>query len=166
MRTIACVAAAILVGSCNSATSQNTEKGELTLSSANLKVQTKSEFAVQYPKCDEVWKGAKLSPCGREVLKTALKACTSHARQKLGGNPLLIDEYTGDSWQMRAGSMAVRSIEDRGKQMSKQAGYQEPFVFALGNGTNDMEKFYCELDGDMRLSEVVDGGLVPQNPFF
>lgn len=69
----------------------------------------------------------------------------------------LIDEYTGDSWQMRAGRTSVESVEDRIEGLTRGnlgPPYQETFAYALANGTDEIEYVYCTLDENVRLIRV------------
>lgn len=109
--------------------------------------------AVKYPECKKVWDGEKLSACGAEVLRVALQACQSMSG---GSGAAWIDEYTGDSWQIRAGSAAV-SIADRDERMRRAHGppYMETFAYALGNGSTDVGRVLCELSPEMRLVSII-----------
>jgi hypothetical protein len=164
LRFVACISCVALLFSCSSPEPQKDQQSADTAAARSFQAELKREEAelarLVYPKCEQVWKDDKLTPCGAQVLKTALEACQSKARETLEGSPVLIDEYTGDSWQWRAGTLAVASIENRVERMTRSGAYLEPFAYALGNGTDEMKKFYCELGEEMHLKHVTDGGSV------
>ena len=72
------------------------------------------------------------------------------------GAPALLDEYAGDSWQLRAGRNAIRSIDDRVKYMSPDvtSPYYEGFAYALGNGTDSIRQVTCVINSKLRLESV------------
>lgn len=108
---------------------------------------------IEYPTCAEVWDGDRVSTCGKEVFLKALGECRSRATANMGGAPALINEYTGDSWQMRAGSLAVRSDDERADDLRREdTPYIEFYSYARGNGTDDIENVSCTVDDGLRLT--------------
>lgn len=108
---------------------------------------------IAYPACDTVWKGDKLSACGRRVMETSLTNCQSLGAEQLGGSPSLLDEYAGDSWIERAGGKyAVASIDERVDKTRRGALLLETFAYALGNGTDTIRTVTCRMDERLHLT--------------
>ena len=115
-----------------------------------------AQFAkIEYPTCAKPWEGEKLSKCGEAVFRTSMAECGATAQERIGGAAVELDEYAGDSWLMRAGP-AVWSLEKRIQNMHpRSVGPRvESLAYALGNGTDDIAKAYCQLSENLRLQNI------------
>lgn len=118
---------------------------------------------VNYPECAVVWKDNKVTACGRAVFKRSMAACRGRALTWSGahGTPTIIDEYTGDGWQARAG-MASKNDEQRIKlmELASTQSPSESVAATLGNNTSDIQIYYCDLDQSFRLTGIQKGRLI------
>jgi hypothetical protein len=106
--------------------------------------------AVTYPKCDKVWKGEKLSDCGKKRLEVALDACASKVTVGVRLDPL----SAGDSWIGRAGRQSMESVDERAERLRRDGLKIEEISYALANGTRLIKVIRCHLNPEMELTHT------------
>jgi hypothetical protein len=147
---------AFVLSACGSK-SHDKQSGYVDPTAAKYQEQQRKEQAkiasIEYPACPDAWNGDRLSECGARVLKKALTECQVMSR---GPGVAWIDEYTGDSWQWRAGGEAA-SIDERAIRMRRANGpyFMETFAYALGDGTANLGHVTCELSAQMHLTGII-----------
>ena len=144
--------------SCGSESAQEPKAVKVAAAPEVLAVTPKeAEIAkIEYPACEQIWKGSRLSKCGEKSFRKSLSECQTIATRDMEGVPALLDEYAGDSWQMRAGRGAILSVDDRIRSMKPDspAPYFQGFAYALGNGTNSIQNITCTINGKMHLERA------------
>lgn len=111
---------------------------------------------IEYPSCDKPVKKDTATKCGAKTFKVAMSECRSRSIEWAGSSAVL-DEYSGDSWQERAGRGSVLDDETRLKVMSRNSDWASStqyIAIALGNGSDGIQTYACYLDGQLRLKSV------------
>jgi len=111
---------------------------------------------IAYPACKAAVEEGRVTACGKKVFVKSMAECRSRSSDWAPSGSLL-DEYAGDTWQERAGRSSVMNDEDRLAWLARspdQLDWPQVVAVALGNGTDAIQNFACDLDGGLRLKSV------------
>lgn len=98
--------------------------------------------ALDYPECEQIWKGGKLTSCGTRRFVFSMEYC-----DREGGSDYRLDPLSaGDGWINRAGRANMEPFEERAMRMEEGNVIWEGIAYAEGNGTNSIKIVSCQMD--------------------
>jgi hypothetical protein len=160
------IGAATMLAACGSDPVENAEAESTDpVQQSYARVARRGINEIAYPACSASWSGDSITPCGRKVFVKTMDECRTRARfwQNVGE---LLDEYSGDSWQRAAGQYATANDDARIKALSPNVardGDVQTVAFAVGQGTDDIQKFTCNISKDLKLTGIDKGSMVSKN---